>query len=317
VSGLDALVDSLFRLSKVVGPIDAIALDRAPQLLALPRYAELEDDAERRRALLVDLEDSVDALPADYRLHARLLLSFDHAGTNLTHRRGLFESGNVPYAVTKWKERYTLAQVASELLARGGRSVWLDRGPGYLHDRIGYRIVVSPDDNLVHTCIANYDIHIVRDATYLFLVANDDTSDGMFEAPPWRVRPCHGRSDVGTVQLDPSVDAGTTMSVVYLGRPYSQGEPCHISMIQERKYRSLPPVCACHSDTPVRPIELDLVVECPRTLASYYDRITYASGGQTAPELAKEHIIRDTNDPMTFHIPVTKPPRSYAIRWTM
>lgn len=314
---LDTLVDGLYDLSKVIGPIDATALDRVPQLLGLPRYAEIEDHAERCRTLLIDLEASVASLPSDYRLHARLLLSFDHAGTNLTHRRSVFESKNIPYSVTKWKERYTLAQVASELLARAGRSIWLDRGPGYLHDRIGYRIVISPDDALMHTCIADYDIRIVRDATYLFLVANDDTSDGAFEASPWKVQPSHDRSDVGNVQLDPSVDEGAIMSVVYLGRPHSQDELCHISMVQGRKYRSPLPEYVCQSDTPARPIELELVVECPRTLAPSYDRITYASGARTAPELAKEHIIRDTDDPMTFHIPVTKPPRSYAIRWTM
>lgn len=311
------LVNDLFALAKTVGRLDARALERAPNLVMLPRYAEIEDAAEKNDAILNDLEESAASLPDDYRRHARLLLSFDEAGTNLTHRRGVYEPKNVAFQVTKLRERYTLAQVATELIIRAGRSLSTDRGPGYRHDRIAYHITVAAENKLVHTCVTDYDIHIVRDATRLFMVANDDEHDGPFEALPWKVRSSDDQLDVGTVPLDPSIADGATLSVVYLGRSYSRDETCHISMFQERTYQTARSEYVCDSDTPHRPIEIDLMVDCPLAWAPTYDRVIYASGGRAALEVDRKRVVRETDEPMTFHINGTKPSHTYGIRWTM
>lgn len=316
---VEALVDDLYALAQHTGgPLDAAALDRAPNLLALPRYSEMSTESERRAALLLDILESVEELPPDHREHARLLMLYTAPGTNITHRREVFnKQKQIPWDVTKWRERYTLAQVASELIARAGRSPWLDRGPGYVHERIAYTASVNPTAPGEQEWRVSYDLRIMRDATYLFLVVNDDTTDGDFDADPWSVVPGSQQVDVGTVPYDPTGNSSATLSVVYLGRAHSAGEPATVMMQQHRTYRTLPYELQCNSDTPRRSIAVDLSVECPRDLAPTYARVIHASGAKTAPEISRTRIVREDESPMTFSIAATAALHSYSICWSL
>ncbi len=312
---VELLVADLRALSKTIGELTVESVASARTLLSLPGYMDLPFEEERRIALLGNLKEAVDDLPPEERLYARLLFSYEGSGTNITHRRKLAGMDSKPNIVAQLRERYIFALVASRLLEYAGRSTTLDRGPGYLHERISYHIKVSPESKAKHICAVHYDLRIVRDAVYLYMVANDDTSDGLFYAEPWKVPPGSEQSDVGAVPFDPAIQDGPTMTVVYLGRPYSRGETCRVSLIQEREYAVPPPEYLCDSDTPPRPIELDLTVDCPQAWAPSYDRVEFASGALTAPELKRKTVLRKNNDPMTFHISATKPTRRYAIRW--
>jgi hypothetical protein len=311
---LELLVADLRMLSKKIGAPTSESLVTADNLLALPRYLDFPYDEERRTALIADLVQAVESLPADERSYARLLLSYEAAGTNITHRRKLAGMDSKPSVVAKWRELYVMALVASRLLELAGRSALDDTGPGYRHDLITYRTTMRPDNPSQMSLEWIYDVRIVRDGTYIYLIG-ESTPDAGKVIDPWKV--ISGQEHAGDVPFDPAASDGTMLHVIYLGRRYMSGEPVRIVTTETRLYPGVDEQnCAgVHTGRFASPLLIE--VDCPLRLCRSYERIEYEGNSVDDPPRSKKAIARKSDATMKYRIAETVPRTRYSLNWTM
>jgi hypothetical protein len=309
---LETLVAELRTLSKKIGSLTSDALTDTPSLTSLPRYLDYSVDQIRREALLSDLEEAVATLPDDQRDFARLLFSYDAPGTNITHRRKLAGMGpeSKPTAVTKWREHYIFALIASRLMAAAGRSRIEESGPGYRHEKVTYRVTITDETPSLVTSDRTYDIRMIRDGVYVFLIGERPAGEGEL-VEPWRVT--SGQFHVG----DASLGAGTEMHVVYLGRRYVTDEQAHIATRQVSKKEIAGIGGSAGITTGHRPSALLIEVFCPLRLVSHYDRLELDGTDVNAAPRSKRRIERDSEGPMTYDVSEASPLTRYAIHWTV
>jgi hypothetical protein len=313
---LETLVAELRTLSKKIGSLTTDALTDTPCLTSLPRYLDYSVDQIRRETFLADLEEAVAGLPDEERGFARLLFSYDAPGTNITHRRKLAGMGteSKPSAVTKWREHYIFALIASRLMAAAGRSRHEDSGPGYRHNLIISRTTHSADDPRYVTLEWIYDILITRDGTYVYLVG-DRTRLGGEVVAPWQVT--SGHAHVGDVSFERTASDGAAMHVIYLGRRYARDETARITTSERRFYETLKPEDSASVQTGRFPSPLLIEVSCPREIAPAYQRIEYEDNSVNAAPREREDVVRVDDESMTYKLTETRPLTRYALNWTM
>lgn len=311
---LESLVADLRTLSKHIGDLTADVLVAVPNLLALPRYRDLAHEEERRTALLADLTKAVNDLPDQERPYARLLLSYEGTGTNITYRRKLAGMDSVPNVTVKWREHYTLALVASRLISLAGRSAIEDSGPGYRHDLITYKTIVGPDDLHLMALEWIYDVRIIRDGTYIYMIG-ETTRDAGKIIEPWAVT--SGQPHAGDVPFDPAASQGTMLHVIYLGRRYMSGETLRIETKETRLYPTIDEQNSAGVHTGRLASPLLIEVNCPLRHCRSYERIEYDGNSVDDPPRSKQDITRKSDEPMVYEVPETIPRTRYGLNWTI
>jgi hypothetical protein len=180
------------------------------------------------------------------------------------------------------------------------------------YDLITYKTTIHLDNPKLLHIEWIYDIEIIRDGTYIYMIG-EQTRDAGSMVAPWQITT--GQIHVGDVPFDPTATDGTTLHIIYLGRRYMKGEKVRIETTETRLY----PVVDAQGSAGIQsgrlPSPLLIEVHCPLNLAPTYERIEFEGNSVNAPPLLTDEIIRTSDEPMTFYIENSRPVTRYAIHW--